>query len=67
MKDWIQQDERTIDGLRSIKNPKGVDRKNRLKRDFESDISIVKDRAMNNINERQWSDDDGSNDPYDYL
>jgi len=67
MKDWVKQDERKNNGIRGIRNPGGADRKNRLKRDFESDISIVKDQARNRFKERQWSDDNGSFDPHDYL
>ena len=55
------------DIIRSLKNPRGRDRRNRLKRDFDDDISIRKDQARMRSLERQWQDDSGSFDPHEYL
>lgn len=61
IKDYLRPQEQqiTVEALKSIKNPNGRDRKNRLNRDFEKDLSI----RMGNKNKsggESWS-------PHDYL
>lgn len=69
-KDWLRPNVNKEDPnpqknkLRSFCHPNGRDRKNRLRRDFESDISIRADqRRMKN----GLFEDNGALGPHDYL
>jgi len=52
-------------GLRSVNNPTGRNRKNRLDRDFDSDISIARDQILNR--NRENNPQQGPIDPHEYL
>ena len=52
-------------GLRSVNNPTGRNRKNRLDRDFESDISIARDQILNR--NREDNPQHGPIDPHEYI
>ena len=62
MKDYVKGHKKPRK-LRSTKNPSGRNRKNKLRRDFYSDVSKRKDQ-VENINEDQ---DTGPFDPHEYL
>lgn len=65
IKDYQPEDEFPEQKLRSVNNPTGHNRRNRLNRDFDSDISVRRDQAVNRFKENDESGE--AWEPHDYI